>query len=1397
MNSNFFNACYFLLFNGILCAQNTPNGSTYPSGIATVLSPGNFVSGVKVNSIRTITPKVAVFEETNIHVTASDESKIITEYFDGLGRIIETVSHYASPTGKDVVTLVKYDNFGRGAWHFLPYAKAESNIDDNGKFKLSPFTDQKNFYKVDMGYAADNYFYSQNNYEPSPLNRLIKDLPQGNSWVGRNRGKTITENPLAAGANIRIFTMAFTTGSLPLTTTVFNTGELSVKTIIDEDNNFTEEYTNKKGELILKATGKMGNMVKLQTYYVYDDLGLLKFVIPPKAVAWLAANSWILTAAISSELCFSYVYDGRLRMISKNIPGAGTQYLVYNTKDEVIFTQTPTQAVKGEYLFNKYDVLGRLIQAGVYYSTATASNLQNLANTSSPGTDSFLAYLFKDIYGNVSYSTAFSNAKVLLTNYYDDYSFTTRAYNSSFMNSLPTGWNSTVSQETTNLLTGTKMVVLDGAATPTELISVNFYNDRGLLIQTQAQNHKGGWNIITNSYDFVRQKQGTYTELNNPAAADNAKIKTVETFFYDHAGRLTGAGHNLNDLNLQVSPSNYNFDELGRLANKNFSNGMLPSIEFEYNIRDWLTGINKNYCLNNTTDKTFGMELSYDYGYTTNYFNGTIAGMKWRNSGNASQLRSYGYTYDAYNRLKAGDFVMKPGAITSSFPFSSTTANFTVSNMVYDENGNLQRMKQLGRNLAGQTIVLDDLTYGYAPNSNKLKSVTESANSQSKNPTTYDNLGDFRDVAGAYDYTHDENGNVLTDANKSLSFVYDELTNKTRRVTKGNQSVDYLYDAFGSKLQKKVTSTSGGATSVTDYIGGAVYINNSLSFINHSEGRIRYIPTSANKYQYDYFVKDHLGSTRSIVTYTNGAITGLAKTTSPASNEVKYIATSEPENAAKENQLFDNVDITRSAKPINKTVMDNYVAKISAKNSKTILGPDITLKVMAGDTVKISAEALYIPENANTNAIAKDVINNFISAFTTLPSLAAEGISTTTSNSKDLATAILNMQKQSTTSDAPKAFLNYVLYDQYMNLVPEGSGAIQVKNKDGWQTLETDQIAISQNGFLRVFSNNMEAAPVSINNTTVAAIPGKLVEEYNYYPYGLVFGQTLQSSTTIPKTNYLYSGKELQHSEFGDGNGLELADYGARMYDPQIGRWTGVDPKTEKYNSLAPYSYCNNNPINTIDFDGRDIIILNAEHSVSGLGHAAILIGTDRGGWYLYSKNGTNGMSGASGQSESPDRGVYFKTLADFAKSNGNFDLEEHGEVVFTRAFRIPTSAKADEKMADAALESVDSDYDVTGKNCVDVPSDALEAIGLNGGAELDPAKEAIGKSPIPNDRYEAIKRQNKTGVDATESITPSEETKKEMRENSVIGQQIIEEGERNIAEQNLPTNTAEEFSYP
>ena len=97
------------------------------------------------------------------------------------------------------------------------------------------------------------------------------------------------------------------------------------------------------------------------------------------------------------------------------------------------------------------------------------------------------------------------------------------------------------------------------------------------------------------------------------------------------------------------------------------------------------------------------------------------------------------------------------------------------------------------------------------------------------------------------------------------------------------------------------------------------------------------------------------------------------------------------------------------------------------------------------------------------------------------------------------------------------------------------------------------------------------------NNRVVIASNGTVEETNHYYPFGGVFAST---SSVQP---YKYNGKE-----YDDTKDLNWYDYGARMYDAALGRFTTVDPMAEEYYSLSPYAYCGNSPVNKIDPNGMD-----------------------------------------------------------------------------------------------------------------------------------------------------------------------------------------------------------------
>lgn len=95
---------------------------------------------------------------------------------------------------------------------------------------------------------------------------------------------------------------------------------------------------------------------------------------------------------------------------------------------------------------------------------------------------------------------------------------------------------------------------------------------------------------------------------------------------------------------------------------------------------------------------------------------------------------------------------------------------------------------------------------------------------------------------------------------------------------------------------------------------------------------------------------------------------------------------------------------------------------------------------------------------------------------------------------------------------------------------------------------------------------------------------GNVEEANDYYP----FGGLMSTSSRQSVQPYKYNGKELEAA-----NGLNWYDYGARRYDPVLGRWNGVDPSCEKHYSWSPYTYCKNNPVLRVDPDGKDDYTIN------------------------------------------------------------------------------------------------------------------------------------------------------------------------------------------------------------
>lgn len=788
------------------------------------------------------TPTVADPQAKTVSVT----------YLDGLGRPIQQIDNAQSASSKDISTYIGYDDFGRQQKQYLPYPASTNTM----IFDDDPTTSQ-----AYVPYAGNNP-YSEKEFDGSPLNRVMKMAAPGNldTWaMGSGHEISMSYNTNIDSDLVRHFKG---TGQLFTDEGYYQKYVLYKTVTTDENGQDSETYTNTKGQLILKRSNAGAD---LDTYYVYDEFDNLVFVISPKA-------NGNITPAILEDLCYQYKYDQYHRLIEKRVPGKQSEYIVYDKLNRIVatgptFSPFGSNSINGTpeqgWLLTYYDQLSRVALTGWVsvsgtFNNQTRASLQ--ANTYDSGVTNIERSSVNIIDGaSINYDNQYlpNNLVLLSVNYYDDYNFEGATNN--FSSSIPSQF---VYYNNTNLPIGMPTGSWVRVPDTTLLFETSYilYDQFARPISVYKKNYMDGYTHTETELDFAGRTHQILTT--HRKRMSDLIIITKDAFTYTAEGRQDKHTHEIiSALMPRTLMSQNNYTELGQLITKFTGNtdGQTPlqEINYQYNVRGWLTDINEIQDGNPNRVDLFAFKINYDLvgvihgtdvDNIASLYNGNISETYWRTASDNVERR-YGYEYDGNNRM-VNAIYNKPGS-------AITTKSYN-EHMKYDYNGNITMVTRNGNlDLLDTYMEIDDLTYKYRTNTNRLEMVFDSTGST---------LG-FRDNAlssthDADDYDYDINGNLIIDNNKGIVNIRYNHLNLPTEVSFQNSKIYYIYNAAGQKVSKTIATSAG--MQVTHYLDRFQYFNDDLKFFATSEGYVSAIKTGPTDYKFRYVFNytDHLGNIR-------------------------------------------------------------------------------------------------------------------------------------------------------------------------------------------------------------------------------------------------------------------------------------------------------------------------------------------------------------------------------------------------------------------------------------------------------------------------------------------------------------------------------------------------------
>ena len=596
-----------------------------------------------------------------------------------------------------------------------------------------------------------------------------------------------------------------------------------------QDGHSLAVYVDLRGNKVLER--RSGNN---DTYYVYDDLGNLRFVLSPEY-----QNSKNLTG-----LCHEYRYDGRHRCTWKRLPGCEPVEYWYDRGDRIVCFRDGELRADGLFRFFLYDKLGRLSVQGLCTNCATGENDIPVVSYT-PVFSGFGGSLYQIPAGKAQPQ----NAQLEIVNYYDNYSFLNfdgihkkdRNYNI---------LNKGTSATATNMLTGTVTCASDSSM----LCSVTYYDHRHRPSDVRSTYADGVAVVMTTEYSFT----GKPLTVQYTVYKDGATIPmTIENTYGEANDLPVSSVLKANGCETVLASNEY--DGLGRLSKVTRGSNALYQ-QYSYNVRGWLTQI---------TGNGFREELYYTDG-TVPCYNGDISRVKWNGDTSTPTHSSYDFRYDSLDRLVASEYTLH----------ADTDKNFDNSEyFTYNSNGSPLTLKRHGRYMItdrdiGYAIV-NDMSFSY--DGNRLTGISDAGfYSGFTSPYVF-----HENISADIGYAYNSNGSMTRNPDRHIGLIeYDSFNNPRLIQFTDGSATEYVYDASGTKLKTvhrtavpgievpygtvyAHTSSTLLSSDSTLYAGPFVLSGDSLRY--KYDGGSVLIPLDGSPVKPCFYALDHLGSVRLVV----------------------------------------------------------------------------------------------------------------------------------------------------------------------------------------------------------------------------------------------------------------------------------------------------------------------------------------------------------------------------------------------------------------------------------------------------------------------------------------------------------------------------------------------------